>query len=228
MRIRLSAVSCERISSGSDREFFGVPRMASKGRQATFFRKKNLSPSSTSPRVQKAGAVFNQEKLNWLNREYLKKMSDAEIAEAAQPFFAEAKISADAEKIARVISVVRGRASTLRDFVTMGALFFDLPEYDPALLVWQKTPSSPAQIAEILGEVRDTVLATPAKNFAREQLTAAIMGMVGERKRGEILWPLRVALSGQAASPDPVEIMEAIGKEESLRRIEIAIKKCGA
>lgn len=177
-------------------------------------------------RVQKAGAVFNQEKLDWLNREYLKKMSDEEIAEAARPFFDEEKIVADAERIARVVSVVRGRASTLHDFVTMGMLFFKLPEYEPNLLIWQKAPSSLPQIAGILGELNDILRELPAGNFAREDLTAAIMGMIGTRQRGEILWPLRVALSGQAASPDPIEIMGVIGKEESLRRIEIAIKKC--
>ena len=179
-------------------------------------------------RVQKAGAVFNQEKLDWLNREYLKKMSAADIAEKALPFFTEEKIGVDKEKIERVVSVVRGRASTLRDFVTMGKLFFELPEYEAELLVWQKSPSALPQIGAILGEVCDALRNMSDGNFHKENLTATVMGMVGTRARGEILWPLRVALSGQSSSPDPVEIMEVVGKEESLRRIETAIKKCGA
>jgi glutamyl-tRNA synthetase len=177
-------------------------------------------------RVQKAGAVFNQEKLDWMNREYLKKMSDAEIAEAALPFFEEEKIGADIEKIGKAVSVIRGRASTLRDFVTMGKLFFQLPEYEAGILVWQKMPSSLPQIARILNEAGNAVCKISTENFARENLTAAVMGTMGERRRGEILWPLRVALSGQAASPDPIEIMEVIGKEESLKRIGIAVSKC--
>ena len=177
-------------------------------------------------RVQKAGAVFNQEKLDWLNREYLKKMSDTEIAEATRPFFEEEKIATDGEKIAHVVSVVRGRASTLRDFVTMGRFFFQLPDYEPNLLVWQKAPSSPVQIAEILSEVSNALREISAANFTRENLTAAVMGAIGKHERGEVLWPLRVALSGQASSPDPIDIMSVIGKEESLRRVEIAIKKC--
>lgn len=177
-------------------------------------------------RVQKAGAVFNQEKLDWMNREYLKKMSDGEIAEVASPFFAEEKIMANIEKISHVVSVVRGRASTLRDFVTMGMLFFQLPEYEPNLLVWQKAPSSPPQIAEILNEVHDTLRNVSGKDFTKNNLMAVVTEAIGKHQRGEIFWPLRVALSGQAASPDPLEIMEVIGKEESLRRITVAISKC--
>ena len=177
-------------------------------------------------RVQKAGAVFNQEKLDWLNREYLKKMSDAEIADLAMPFFAGEQISSDKEKIERAVSVVRGRASTLRDFVSTGKLFFELPDYEAGLLVWQKAPSSLPQIAGILREACDMVKGVSDKKFTREHLSPVVMGMIGKRQRGEVLWPLRVALSGQATSPDPVEIMEVVGKEESLRRIEIAIQKC--
>jgi glutamyl-tRNA synthetase len=177
-------------------------------------------------RVQKAGAVFNQEKLDWMNREYLKKMSDAEIAKAALPFFEEEKIDADIEKIGKAASVIRGRASTLRDFVTMGKLFFQLPEYEAGILVWQKMPSSLPQIARILNEAGNAVRTISTENFVRENLTAAVMGTMGEHQRGEILWPLRVALSGLASSPDPIEIMEVIGKEESLKRIGIAVSKC--
>ena len=155
-------------------------------------------------------------------------MSDAEIAEAAPSLFRGGKDNGGRGKDRHVVSVVRGRASTLRDFVTMGMLFFQLPDYEPNLLVWQKAPSSPVQIAEILSEVSDTLREISAANFTRENLTAAVMGAIGKHQRGEILWPLRVALSGQAASPDPMEIMDVIGKEESLRRIEIAIKKCNA
>ena len=178
-------------------------------------------------RVQKAGAVFNQEKLNWLNREYLKKMSDAEIAASTLPLFKEENIAADGEKVEKIVSVVRGRASTLRDFVSMGTLFFQLPEYETSLLVWQKAPSSLLQIAGIL---RDTVSgalqSVPPEKFTREHLTNIISGAIDGYQRGEVLWPLRVALSGRASSPDPIEIMGVIGKEESLRRIAVAVSKC--
>ncbi len=179
-------------------------------------------------RVQKAGAVFNQEKLNWLNREYLKKMTGETLARAALPFFEEEKLSVDKKKIERAVSVMRGRANTLHDFVDMGKLFFELPDYEASLLVWQKAPASPKEIAGILGEVYEALRSISHKAFVRDHLVAALTGIAHDRERGEVLWPLRVALSGQASSPDPVEIMEVVGKEESLRRITAAISKCAA
>jgi glutamyl-tRNA synthetase len=176
-------------------------------------------------RVQKAGAIFNQEKLDWLNREYLKKMSDMEIAEAAQPFFVAEKIVADKEKIEKVIGVVRGRASTLKDFPAAGKLFFELPEYGKSLLVWKNTILE--TVLPALKKAETALREVSEDHFDQVSLREALAAVVGSGSRGEILWPLRVALSGQASSPDPVEIMSVLGKEESLRRISIAIEKCG-
>jgi glutamyl-tRNA synthetase len=176
-------------------------------------------------RVQKAGAIFNQEKLDWLNREYLKKMSDMEIAEAAQPFFVAEKIVADKEKIEKVIGVVRGRASTLKDFPAAGKLFFELPEYGKSLLVWKNTTLE--TVLPALKKAETALREVSEDHFDQVSLREALAAVVGSGSRGEILWPLRVALSGQASSPDPVEIMSVLGKEESLRRISIAIEKCG-
>jgi len=176
-------------------------------------------------RVQKAGAVFNQEKLDWLNREYLKKMSDEEIAEAAQPFFAEENIAGDPEKIRKVVAALRSRANTLKDFVSTGKFFFTLPEYEASLLVWKNT--TPATVAPSLSKAKDAIAKVDADHFDHPSLSAAVTAVIGEGNRGEVLWPLRVALSGQASSPDPIEILGVLGKEESLRRIEFAIKNAG-
>jgi nondiscriminating glutamyl-tRNA synthetase len=174
-------------------------------------------------RVQKAGAVFNQEKLDWLNREYLKKMSDAEIAEAARPFFMEEKIAADNEKIAQVVSVIRGRANTLKDFILTGKIFFELPKYDASLLVWKNTTL--ATVAPMLQKTRGALGKLADGDFDKVALTDAVAAVIGSGNRGEVLWPLRVALSGQASSPDPIDIMTVLGKKESLRRIEAALQK---
>jgi len=177
-------------------------------------------------RVQKAGAVFNQEKLNWLNREYLKKMSDAEIAEAVLPFFEQEKIVADRERIEAVVAVVRGRANTLKDFASAGKLFFELPMYDASLLVWKNT--TPETVVPMLRKVADALGELTYDHFDRSTLSTIMTTVIGQGNRGEVLWPLRVALSGQAMSPDPIEIMAVLGKEESLRRIKVAVEKCHA
>ncbi len=173
-------------------------------------------------RVQKAGAVFNQEKLDWLQKEYLKQMSVDEIANRLAPLLRENKIAAPVEFIRKVIGVERTRLTTLNDFLGVAGFFFKLAEYDAQLLIWQRQESR-AKTKEILEACADVI--DKEKSFDRESLSLALGGLVDREGRGAILWPLRVALSGLAASPDPLEIMEVLGKKESLIRMQIAITK---
>jgi glutamyl-tRNA synthetase len=178
-------------------------------------------------RVQQSGAVFNEEKLDWLNREHIKAMPIAEVAALAAPFFAKQNIAVrDEALLERVIAVQIARAKTIEDLATASAFFFAVPEYEPKLLIW-KDNSTLKEVAEVLNAVRVVINGIAAEDFNRETLTACLPLIVGERSRGVVLWPLRVAVSGQANSPDPIEIMSVIGKDESLHRIDAAIKKAG-
>lgn len=176
-------------------------------------------------RVQQSGAVFNEEKLDWLNREHIKAMPIAEVAALAAPFFAKQNIVVrDEALLERVIAVQIARAKTLEDLATASAFFFAVPEYEPKLLIW-KDNSTLKEVAEVLSAARVVINGIAAEDFNRETLTACLPLIVGERSRGVVLWPLRVAVSGHANSPDPIEIMSVIGKDESLHRIDAAIKK---
>jgi glutamyl/glutaminyl-tRNA synthetase len=179
-------------------------------------------------RVQQSGAVFNEEKLDWLNREHIKAMPIAEVAALAAPFFAKQNIVVrDEALLERVIAVQLARAKTLDELAQVSAFFFAAPEYEPKLLIW-KDSSTLKEVAEVLASSRVVINGIAAEDFNRETLTACLPLIVGERSRGVVLWPLRVALSGQANSPDPIEIMSVIGKDESLHRIDAAIKKATA
>lgn len=175
-------------------------------------------------RVQQAGAVFNEEKLNWLNREHMKKLSDEKLAALAAPFAKQAHWDASPAFLERVVAAERGRANTLRDLVEQGRFFFELPDYDPALLVWRE--SSREEAKRVLGDLRERFMEISGHDFRRETVSAAVTYLIeGGAKRGAVLWPLRVALSGQRASPDPLDIMDALGKDESVKRIEYAIQE---
>lgn len=176
-------------------------------------------------RIQKAGAVFNQEKLDWLNGEYLKKLSPAEITERLTLFLKTKKISVSQKFLKKVAMVERERMKTLGDFWKLGGFFFKLPDYDSVLLAWKN--NSPSKIKEVLEKIAESLNNLPGKNFGREKLLFALSPLIEENDRGTVLWPLRVAVSGQTASPDPLEIIEILGKEETLRRIRIAINKIG-
>jgi glutamyl-tRNA synthetase len=179
-------------------------------------------------RVQQSGAIFNEEKLDWLNREHIKAMPIAEVAALAAPFFAKQNITVrDEELLKRVIAVQIARAKTLEDLASASAFFFAVPEYEPKLLIW-KDSSTLKEVAEVLASARTVIAGIAMEDFTRETLTACLPLIVGDKSRGIILWPLRVALSGHANSPDPIEIMSVLGREESLRRIDEAIKKTTA
>lgn len=183
-------------------------------------------------RVQKAGAVFDQDKLDWLNREHMKAYSNAELAKMAKPFI-ENKFggllpgspASDDIFIERLVAVERTRANTLSDFAEVGAFFFQLPDYEPRLLIWKEMPLK--EVKAVLEKTHAALDELSPDAFTREPLSAKISTVIGEGNRGTVLWPLRVAVSGQQSSPDPIDIMVVLGKKESLARVEAAVKKLG-
>ncbi len=103
------------------------------------FSREELIAEFSIDRVQQSGAVFNEEKLDWLNREHMKRMPVAEVATLAAPFFAKKGIVAQDEKLLRrVVAVQRARAKTLDDIAQTSGFFFTLPEYEPTLLIWER------------------------------------------------------------------------------------------
>lgn len=166
-------------------------------------------------RVQKAGAVFNIEKLDWINAQYIKNLSDEELAKRLE--------IAPTEEDFKIIALTKERMKKLTDFQALSGFFLKLPEYDAKLLIWKK--SSNVEILENLKESDKLLSEIESDNFSKENLEKALMPLAESKGKGEVLWPLRAALSGQDASPGPFEIMDALGKKETLKRIATAIKK---
>lgn len=172
----------------------------------------------TLERVQKGGAVFNPEKLDWLNSFYIKEASNEKILESIKLFIPASWLKKK-DFLLKVFSIEKPRIKNLSEFSGIAGFFFELPEYSPEMLIWKKTPkdkikSNLEKILEILGNqenVRD----------AQE----AIARIAEEEGRGEVFWPLRVALSGRDASPGPLEIVDVLGIKEATIRIREAVKK---
>ncbi|MEK7590457.1 MAG: glutamate--tRNA ligase [Patescibacteria group bacterium] len=162
-------------------------------------------------RIQKGGAVFNIEKLNWINSQYIKNLSNEELLQRIKDFgFAVKKIS-DAQ-LAKIAGITKERMKKLSDFSELADFFFELPDYSSELLIWKETPR------ETIKENLEAILKLAPDS-------GKIMKLAEEKGRGEILWPLRAALSGKMASPGPLEIMDILGEKESAKRIKTAIKK---
>lgn len=173
-------------------------------------------------RAQKAGAIFNPEKLDWLNAYYLRGL-DAEAFLKNVKEFLPAEWSKDKEFLQKIIAIEKERIKKISDFPVLARFFFELPDYPKALLTWKN--SSPSDAKENLEELLLALKEIPAKKFARGEVEKLIIPLAEKRGRGEVLWPLRVALSGKDASPGPFEMLDIFGKEESLKRIRAAIKK---
>ncbi len=177
-------------------------------------------------RVQKGGAVFSEDKLNWTNQQYLKKLSDVELAErikALNGFSAETLRGFAPEFFTRAVAVIRDRMKTLKDFESLASFFFSLPDYEPQLLVWKD--DAPTRTRESLLRTSGELKALPPQEWQKDGFLTALAPLAEELGRGSVFWPLRVAVSGQAASPDPMQIMEVLGKTETMNRLDLALRK---
>lgn len=175
-------------------------------------------------RVQKAGAIFNPEKLDWLNAQHLKLLSDKELLERLAPFWPKSRGEEPEDRKLAAVRLVRERARTLKDFAEHTEFLYELPDYEPQILVHKQ--SDAAQAAQVIRELEQVLEALPEAAFLNRGKSAeAIVPLTEKYGKGPVFWPLRVAVSGLAASPDPLDIMLVLGKAESLRRIRLALSK---
>ncbi len=189
-------------------------------------------------RVQKTGAVFNAKRLDWLNNYYLRKKSPTELMALLEPVLEKAELlrptkpgayqnadgsdSFDTTYVEHVIELVLERAQKLSDIPTLTDFFFAMPAYEANLLQWRNLPLEEIKLR--LGSISKTLQELDPSSFTKEILTERIATLYGN-DRGEILWPMRVALSGKQFSPGPFEIAAILGKERVMNRIRQAIEK---
>ncbi len=176
-------------------------------------------------KVQKGGAVFNLEKLDWLNKQYIAAMKPEEFASYVEKEIVPLQsLQNFSEKVLqKVLSLIHERISTLEELKKMIAegeydYFFKTPEVDVEKLVWKKSSKEAAKkhLTETLG------LLESVEDWNLDGIKKAIWDYAEKEGKGEVLWPLRYALSGREKSPDPFVIAEAIGKEATLQRVKQA------
>ncbi len=194
------------------------------GDEREIFSLKELESEFDLSKVNKSGAVFNLEKLDWYNREYLKKMSDEDLAWRCESLFRDKRYEINDKKLLeKIVALEKERATTLVELVENVRFVFELPEYEPELLIWKK--SDRAKTKQNLAKLSQFL--TTVDNWSKQNLEAKIGEWLAKEGlgTGDVLWPMRVALSGQKNSPGPYEIAEVLGKEKNLARLEKAMKK---
>ena len=175
--------------------------------------------------IQKGGAVFDIEKLNWFNREYIKKMSEAELRTKIEKYLPDNMKGSD--MLRKIIPIISERMSVFGDIEKMkkaGELdyFFRQPEYDVKDLLWKQDTDlniAKEHLEKVVSLLEET------KDFSQEDIKNAVWDYASEQGRGSVLWPVRYALSGRDKSPDPFQLAEVLGKEETINRINNAVDK---
>lgn len=173
--------------------------------------------------LHKAGAVFDYKKLDWMNAHYIKN-TDIETLEDLtkgyfEEYFAKNELTAPDSLIKKIVQIERERMKKLSDITENIDFYFKIKGYEADLLTWKKNTEK--ETVEALQKSKE-LIESLSKDFELQDITDLLLEAAGD-KRGDLLWPLRVALSGEKFSPSPFELAWAIGKEESLTRIDKAL-----
>ncbi|MEI8060988.1 MAG: glutamate--tRNA ligase [Candidatus Berkelbacteria bacterium] len=165
--------------------------------------------------VNKSGAIFDIEKLNWMNGEYIRVESRKSKVESLKDFGIEELSAGELELIGR------GGFKTLKEAADYIIQLRKTPEYDSSLLIFKKSDREKTTIG--LKAASCQLLAVSL--WEQEEIQKTLESIVSEKNltNGDVFWPVRVALSGAEKSPSPVELLLALGKEESIKRITKAI-----
>jgi nondiscriminating glutamyl-tRNA synthetase len=199
---------------GDDREIFSMSE---------------LIEAFSLEKVQRSAAVFNIEKLNWYNKEYIKQMDISELTKRCIPYLVNAgliKGDEPREFLEAVVALEKERMTVLSELSeSVGFIFAEHLEYDPALVIWKKdTREGTKEKLGLLAEFLDTI---DASSWDLKTLDEKIKNWITEKGFGvgDVLWPMRVSLSGRQNSPGPFEIASVLGKEKTLKRIKFAAEQ---
>ena len=174
--------------------------------------------------MSKSPAVFDYTKLKWMNGEYIKAMDFNAFYERALPYL-EQSITADLN-LEKIAQMVKTRIEVFPDITEMVDFFETLPEYDTSMYSHKKMKTNEESSLEVLREVLPLLEAQ--EDYSNDALYQILVEYVTKKgcKNGYVMWPIRTAVSGKQTTPaGATEIMEILGKEESLNRIRKGIQK---
>ncbi|MCR5791871.1 MAG: glutamate--tRNA ligase [Lachnospiraceae bacterium] len=175
-------------------------------------------------RINKAPAVFDMGKLKWMNGEYMKAMDFDTFYEMAEPYIKEV-VTKDYD-LKKIAMMVKTRIEVFPDIKDHIDFFEEMPEYDIAMYTHKKMKTNAETSLEVLKEVLP--LLEKQEDYSNDALYEMLKEFIAEKewKNGYVMWPIRTAVSGKQMTPGgATELMEVLGKEESISRIKKAIEK---
>ncbi len=177
--------------------------------------------------ISKSPAIFDIEKLRYFNSEYIRAMSPADFAAVAEPFIRQS-VRNEKYDAAAIAALLQQRTEVLTDIPEKVDFFDALPEYGVELFVHKKSKSDEASSKEVLEKI--IPLFEAISDWCDENIMAAQTGLAESMgvKNAKVMWPVRIAAAGKAVTPGgAVEICRILGREETLRRLRIALEKLG-
>ena len=199
-------------SPGGEREIFSLDELKE------IFR---ISGISRSP------AIFDMEKLRYFNAAYIRAMSPEEFAAVAEPYIRQS-VTNPAYDAASIAALLQQRTEVLTEIPEKVDFFDVLPDYDAELFVHKKSKSDRESAKVVLQAMLPVFEALP--NWTDETILSAMTGLAEEMeaKNAKVMWPVRIAAAGKAVTPGgAVEICRILGREETVRRLRIALEKLG-
>ena len=190
------------------------------GTEQEIFSLEELAQVFDLNRVSKSGAKFSPEKTNWFNQQYMQTKSDEDLTSLFLPILKEKNISINKEFIQKVISSIKERAVFVEDFWDLSCFFFETPkEYDAKASKknWKETtPDLMTELISVIENIKD-FSSTNTEKVIKEWISGKEIGF------GKVMQPLRLSLVGKLAGPHLFDIIEMIGKEETIIRLRNAI-----
>ena len=189
------------------------------GTDQEIFSLEELTEKFDLNRVHKSGAKFDPDKNKWFNHQYLQQQSDDDLAKAFAPFLYEKGVDVDYTTLVKIVASIKERANFVSDFWDLSDFFFVAPtSYDEkASKNWKaETPVLMQELISVISEITDFTSAN-IETIVKDWMIKNEIGM------GKVMQPFRLSLVGALKGPHLFDIVELIGKEETINRVEKAI-----
>lgn len=193
------------------------------GTEREVFSLSSLIKEFSLKQVQKGGAIFNLKKLDWFSAFYIRQKPIEKLTELCLDYLPD---GVDFNKAKKIVAAYSGRLKNLSEIDELTKFLFKEIDYSKELLKWKDMPDK--ELKKALVHLFKVLSKIKPEDFNKENLEKVLMpeaekfSRVGDR--GKLLWPLRVAVTGEKASAGPFEIVEILGKEETLKRLKQAKK----
>ncbi len=189
------------------------------------FSLEDLIKNFSIDRINKSPSVFDYDKLSWFNQEYIKAKSDDDLLQLFTPYIKKSISSSNIDYL-KIVKTIRNRVTKLSEIPDMIDFIQLLPEYKIDLFINKKSKTNLENSLFVLKKVKERLLKLDIWNH--ESIHDLLIDMAKEMKlkNGTLMWPVRIAVSGKLVTPGgAVEILDILGKDESINRIDFGINK---